>query len=111
VRDAAASAECIPGGPHSGELLSVEQVRELVDRGVAEPLLGDDFPVPVRLDGHWWHLSDASTAPPPTRGAHDTAGHYRRSPRELAAQLDQHARRLAAAARRRPTQEPPVRPP
>ena len=110
VRDAAASAEHNPGGQHSGGPLSVGQVRELLDGGVAEPLLADDFPVPVRLDGHWWHLPDDSTTPPPTPGAQDTAGHYRRSPPQLAAQLDQHARRLAATARR-PTQEPMVQPP
>jgi hypothetical protein len=96
VRDAAASAEHNPGGQRIAGPLSVGQVRELLDRGVAEPLLANDFPVPVRLDGHWWHLPDDFATPPPTPGAQDTAGHYRRSPPQLAAQLDQHARRLAA---------------
>ena len=115
-----ASANHNPGGQHPAALLTerltVEQVRELIDRGVAEPLLGDDFPVPVRIDGQWWHLPDDPTTPPTepvTRGGQDTAGHYRRSPPQLAAQLDRHARRLQAAdaAQRPHRQEPTVPPP
>jgi hypothetical protein len=93
--------------------LSVEQVRDLLDRGVDVPLLGSDFPVPVRIDGRWWHLPDDHTdgAPGAARHGQDAAGYYRRSPPQLAAQLDRHARRLAAAARQQHTQPPTLPPP
>jgi hypothetical protein len=102
----------LTGQQRTGQL-GVEQVRDLLDRGVAVPLLGADFPVPVRIDGQWWHLPDDDTdgAPGAARHGQDPAGYYRRSPPQLAAQLDRHARRLAAASGQQHTQPPTLPPP
>lgn len=38
--------------------LTLEQVAQLLDTGHAQPLLPGHFPVPVLIEGEWWHLPD-----------------------------------------------------
>ncbi|MGQ0577120.1 MAG: hypothetical protein ACT4RN_23395 [Pseudonocardia sp.] len=46
-----------------GPAIAGDRMRELIEHGRARPLLPGRFPVPVLLDGHWWHQpADASDA-------------------------------------------------
>jgi hypothetical protein len=42
--------------------IAAQRMRELVEQGRARPLLPGYFPVPVELDGRWWHVP---AQPPP----------------------------------------------
>lgn len=42
--------------------LTPDQVAQLLDAGHAQPLLPGHFPVPVLIEGEWWHLPDRRPA-------------------------------------------------
>jgi hypothetical protein len=41
--------------------IAAQRMRELVEQGHAWPLLAGYFPVPVELDGRWWHVPTQPT--------------------------------------------------
>jgi hypothetical protein len=71
--------------------LAAARVLELLQDGAARPLLEGHFPVPVQIDGQWWHVptNPASGAEPDTFVPADSA---------LVAEFDRLARRSYAAA-------------
>lgn len=73
----------------SSDSLTPQQIAQLLEAGRAEPLLPDHFPVPVLLDGRWWHL--------PSR-AGDAV--YEPAPPAVAALFARQHARLAAAGER-----------
>jgi hypothetical protein len=46
--------------------IAAQRMREFVEQGHARPLLAGYFPVPVEMDGRWWHVP---TEPPPELGS------------------------------------------
>lgn len=78
--------------------LTSDQVAQLLQAGHAEPLLPGHFPVPVLLEGRWWHMSAARGDPLPGVGA---AVYEPAAPAVAALFARQHARlataRLATA--------------
>lgn len=42
--------------------IAAQPMQELLEQGHARPLLEGYFPVPVKLNGRWWHVP---TQPPP----------------------------------------------
>ncbi|MGD9531937.1 MAG: hypothetical protein AB7I38_11620 [Dehalococcoidia bacterium] len=45
----------------AGDAVATTRMRKLVDAGIARPLLPGRFPVPVELEGRWWHVPSAGT--------------------------------------------------
>lgn len=45
--------------PRDPAPIPAERMRELLAAGRVHPLLPGHFPVPVILDGQWWHLPEA----------------------------------------------------
>jgi hypothetical protein len=85
-----------PPSDRAGDERTAAQVRELVDRGSATPLLPGVFPVPVRIDGLWWAIHDQPPASRPGSVEDDLAVYRPVSP-SVATRLDRDAARLAAA--------------
>jgi hypothetical protein len=42
--------------------ISQDDMRQLLHRDEAHALMPDHFPVPVRVDGVWWHVPTAAPA-------------------------------------------------
>jgi hypothetical protein len=70
--------------------IGAPRMRALVERGRARPLLEGYFPVPVELDGWWWHVP----AQPPPGVGRDA---FVPTPAEIADELVRLAARRRAA--------------
>jgi hypothetical protein len=72
------------------DTVDAASMQQLLAQGRARPLLEGHFPVPVELDGQWWHVP---ADPPP--GA--DPGVFVPAPARLAAQFERLAARRHAA--------------
>lgn len=81
--------------PDDATSIPTAEVERLLQQGTAQPLLEDHFPVPVMLEGRWWHL--------PSTAGHDGADPE--AERFVLAPAEQAALFTALAVRRRTAQD------